>query len=321
MNCPEFELIVGELAEDQLMSAKTRVSALAHAESCERCARRLANERTLSAGLIALAESTASEAPARLKQSLRAAFDAQKPVAAPNVVSFPARTRQWRWALAAAAAAAIVFAVTLSVWLRGSSPKTTEIISTATPTPTVTPAAPALNSVQTQLAGGVVINTGRRTLSRRMIRTIEDDRAASYIPLTYATNASAPQDKLVVRVEVSRATLIGMGLPLDAEQGSELVKADLMVGVDGVPLAIRFVKPGEAQGRIHNEQFIIKNCRWQNCHWQDCRRENCRRHFFAPGKRSSSLGAITRARAAIGKGTWAADEHASSAASGIRVAI
>jgi hypothetical protein len=228
MNCPEFETIVSELAEDRLMSAKTRISALAHAETCEHCTRRLANERTLSAGLIALADHTASEAPARLKRSLRAAFDVQKPVAAPNVVSFPARTRQWRWALAAAAAA-IVFALTLSVWLRGSSPKTTDVIVTTTPGPTPTPSAP----VETQLAVQEEIKSERPELSRRRTRITKDEVAASYIPLTYAVNASLPQDKLVVRVEVSRAALIGMGLPLDAEQGSELVKADLMVGVDG----------------------------------------------------------------------------------------
>jgi hypothetical protein len=244
MNCPEFELIVGELAEDQLMSAKTRVSALAHAEGCERCARRLANERTLSAGLIALAESTANEAPARLKHTLRAAFDAQKPVVAPNVFSFPARARQWRWALAAAAVATIVFVITLSVWLRGSTPKTTEVVITPTPTPMITPSVPP----ETQLAGQSEINPERRMPSRRRTRTMEDV-SASYIPLTYAANVDAPQDRLVVRVEVPRATLIGMGLPFDAEQGSELVKADLMVGVDGVPLAIRFVKPSQAQGR------------------------------------------------------------------------
>ena len=100
---------------------------------------------------------------------------------------------------------------------------------------------------ESHLAGQPEIKSERRPVSRRRVRTTEDD---AYIPLTYAANADAPQDKMVVRVEVSRAALIGMGLPFDAEQGSELVKADLMVGVDGVPLAIRFVKNGETQGRV-----------------------------------------------------------------------
>lgn len=249
MNCQEFELIAGELAEDQLLSAKTRVSALAHAESCEHCARRLASERRLSAGLSALAEGTAGEAPARLKQSLRAAFEARKPVAVGKRGRDFSLSRWWGQAKVpptpalATAIAAIVFAVTLSVWLRGSSPKTPEIVTTATLIPTPALAAP----VEAHLARRPEIKSERRTPSRRRGRAAEED---AYIPLTYAANADATQDKMVVRVEVSRAALIGMGVPLDAEQGSELVNADLMVGVDGVPLAIRFVKNGVTQGRI-----------------------------------------------------------------------
>jgi hypothetical protein len=248
MNCQEFELIAGELAEDQLLSAKTRISALAHAESCEHCARRLASERRLSAGLNELAECTASEAPARLKHSLRVAFEARKPVAVRKRGTDFSLSRLWGQTkvlptlAVAAAVAAIVFAVTLSIWLRGSSPKTTEVVATATPIPTPVLVAPA----EAHLAGQPEIKSERRAVSRRRVRTLEDD---VYIPLAYAINADAPQDKMVVRVEVSRSTLIGMGLPLNAEGGNELVKADLMVGIDGVPLAIRFIKPAELQGR------------------------------------------------------------------------
>lgn len=249
MNCQEFELIAGELAEDQLLSGKTRVSALAHAESCEHCARRLASERRLSAGLNVLAEGTAGEAPARLKQSLRAAFEARKPVTVGKRGRGFRLSRWWgqtkvRPTLAVATAiTAIVFVVTLSSWLRDSLPKTPELVSTATLIPTPAPATTA----EAHLAGQPEIKSERRAVSRRRVRATEED---AYIPLTYAAHADALQDKMVVRVEVSRAALIGMGLPLDAGQGSELVNADLMVGVDGVPLAIRFVKTSETQGRI-----------------------------------------------------------------------
>lgn len=254
MSCQEFEQIAGELAEDRLMSAKARVSALAHAETCERCARRLGNERMLTNRLGVLAESTASESPARVKQSLRAAFDAQllsseaKIVAATNLVHFPVKTRQWRLVFAAAAAITILFAVAVSVWMRSQSPKSIDLVSTATPSPTVIPAATTPETAETLPANRVEVKNAAvpklPVLSRRRIQTMEEELAASYIPLTYSTNSGAPQDKLVVRVEVSRSTLIGMGLPLNAEGGNELVKADLMVGVDGVPLAIRFVKAG-----------------------------------------------------------------------------
>lgn len=253
MNCQEFELIAGELASDQLMSAKTRVNALAHARTCASCASCLANERMLEANLISLADSTAAEAPARLKQSLRAAFDAQyaKPAAAPNVIQMPVRTNQWRWALAAAAAVVVFLAVAGAIWQRGQFSKTKELVLTTSPTPVLHPVAPdpTPEPVRMQLANHNKIK--ERAMTNRLVparqrlkssRREEGEVAANYIPLTYSAHSGFPQDKLVVRVDVPRSTLISMGLPLNAERGNEMVKADLMVGVDGVPLAIRFVR-------------------------------------------------------------------------------
>lgn len=253
MNCQEFELIAGELANDQLMSAKARVNALAHARTCEPCAGRLANERMLAASLVNLADSTAAEAPARVKQSLRAAFDAQyaKPAAAPNLIQMPVRTNQWRWALAAAAAVVVFLAVAGAIWQRGQFSKTKELVLIASPTPVLHSMAPepAPEPVGVQLANHSKIK--ERAITNRLVpvrqrlkssRIEEGEVAANYIPLTYSAHSGLPQDKLVVRVNVPRSTLISMGLPLNAERGNEMVKADLMVGVDGVPLAIRFVR-------------------------------------------------------------------------------
>jgi hypothetical protein len=45
-----------------------------------------------------------------------------------------------------------------------------------------------------------------------------------------------------VRVEVPRATLLSLGLPLNLERGDSHVKADLLVGDDGMTRAIRLVR-------------------------------------------------------------------------------
>ena len=47
---------------------------------------------------------------------------------------------------------------------------------------------------------------------------------------------------MVVRVEIPRATLLSMGLPMNTDRGNTLVKADVVVGDDGVPRAIRLVQ-------------------------------------------------------------------------------
>ena len=55
MNCEEFETIVNDLARAELMNADVRAPHLAHAKTCDSCASRLANKRTLAAGLRAVA--------------------------------------------------------------------------------------------------------------------------------------------------------------------------------------------------------------------------------------------------------------------------
>ena len=48
MNCEQFEDAVAEIARGVLSDTSVNHRALAHAETCPRCARRLANERRLS---------------------------------------------------------------------------------------------------------------------------------------------------------------------------------------------------------------------------------------------------------------------------------
>ena len=46
----------------------------------------------------------------------------------------------------------------------------------------------------------------------------------------------------IVRVEVPRSALASFGLPMNAERAGERVKADVVLGYDGVARAIRFVR-------------------------------------------------------------------------------
>jgi hypothetical protein len=51
----------------------------------------------------------------------------------------------------------------------------------------------------------------------------------------------------IVRVEVPRTTMASFGLPVNMDRYNERVKADVLVGVDGVPHAIRFVQDKRSQ--------------------------------------------------------------------------
>jgi hypothetical protein len=62
-----------------------------------------------------------------------------------------------------------------------------------------------------------------------------------YLPLTYLAGATAMESGTVVRLELSRAALISLGVPLSAERTDETFKADVVIGDDGVARAIRLV--------------------------------------------------------------------------------
>ena len=47
---------------------------------------------------------------------------------------------------------------------------------------------------------------------------------------------------ILVRVKLPRAALVKFGLPMNQERSSEFVKADVVLGHDGLARAIRFVQ-------------------------------------------------------------------------------
>ncbi len=71
-------------------------------------------------------------------------------------------------------------------------------------------------------------------------RSAEPDQQLEFFPITYTGD---PNENVsggrVIRVEMSRASLFAMGVNVPIDNGTELVKADLLVGPDGVPRAIR----------------------------------------------------------------------------------
>ncbi|HYP00739.1 MAG TPA: hypothetical protein VER76_11155 [Pyrinomonadaceae bacterium] len=83
-------------------------------------------------------------------------------------------------------------------------------------------------------AGSTVAGTARPN---------EPESMTDFISLVADATPTTPLDGgQLVRVQVPRAALASMGLPLNAERGSEPVQADVLVGNDGLARAIRFVR-------------------------------------------------------------------------------
>jgi hypothetical protein len=253
MSCTEFETMVTDLAGDRLMEAMSRRRLQLHADECPSCAARLDTERVLSARLDALAEETEHEsADPALKGDLLAAFSKLHTPQRNFVVHAPQRSPRY-WQLAAAAAIIVTF-VSVALLMRNSSTPTEVARVEATPSviasPVVAPSlTPALNPEQTTARVSNASVSRARPATRAItvkspsneIASLAEETTTEYLPLTYTSDQTALQTGVVVRVEIPRATLVSMGLPMNTDRGNTLVKADVVVGDDGVPRAIRLV--------------------------------------------------------------------------------
>jgi hypothetical protein len=63
-----------------------------------------------------------------------------------------------------------------------------------------------------------------------------------FIPLAQGGNFGQSEAGHIVRVELPRSALTSFGLPFNAESAGGRVKADVLLGEDGIARAIRFVR-------------------------------------------------------------------------------
>ena len=261
MNCKEFEtrLVDGEMGD----------TALAHARSCDVCAARLVDTESLQAAFRVIAGQDATkQALERLEANLLAAFRQQ----ATNVVVMPQSrtisTFQWSHWLLAAAAVAMVILLALFAWrMPDKSLKCVEARGSMPPLPRqITPAAPKYDTPPPNLIANKAskkqsvpkpgiqnasLPTNRNqtaspqpatdTGSNREART-RMEIATDFLPLPIGYSLPMTEGGQVMRVQLPRTALSSFGLPVDFNRASELIKADVVVGNDGIARAIRFVR-------------------------------------------------------------------------------
>lgn len=254
MNCQRFEQVVSELARSQMMEAEVRSEALAHSEECERCAQRLRDEETLTRGLHLLAGDMDSlSAPPELELKLREAFRERR-VAAP-VASSSSRSRYW---LVAVAAVLLLAMSVAAMWWRSETPQRS-LAKTPPPKPSeriVGPSeqapAPAPKQVEYQAQNETpkrqISKPPRRsTGSRRAPETpiahhVQNEIATDFVPLGDMNSVMLQDGGQIIRVKLHRSALVKFGIPVNMERYNENVKADVLIGVDGLARAIRFVQ-------------------------------------------------------------------------------
>ncbi|MGH9940647.1 MAG: hypothetical protein ACREAM_30755, partial [Blastocatellia bacterium] len=69
-----------------------------------------------------------------------------------------------------------------------------------------------------------------------------DEYATDFVPLSYGGVQNPMESGEVIRLQMSRSALIAFGLPVDVEHADAPVKAELLLGEDGMARAIRFIR-------------------------------------------------------------------------------
>ncbi|MFP5264364.1 MAG: hypothetical protein ACLGJB_20965 [Blastocatellia bacterium] len=266
MNCQLFEAIINDLERGAATDARTREDAMAHCAACGRCAARLRDERTLTAGLRRMAASVeAKEAPPRVESALRAAFREHHSRGRAPVIILPRRRRLAGWAVAAAAAILMLLALAAIRVGRPSEGPAESAADVKPEQPAPSQAAPVLTPREstphaaTPSGGGMrqALALSKPRATRRGLRRrdthLGDSKpeaggmeaaeiATDFIPIVHAGSLNSMEGGQIVRVELPRSALISFGLPMNMERADERIKADVVLGNDGLARAIRFVR-------------------------------------------------------------------------------
>lgn len=233
MKCREFAGVVHELARAEQLDPAVAAIARAHAEACPHCGCRLAEARRLAALVqSAAAESRNLGARPQVEQQLLDAFRREHAQRRNRIAP---RYFGWRvafgWAGAAAAAALLAFVLLHRAPDHRSSPV---VRQSANATASSSPASGQSVVVHKSSAGSPA-----RAVP---VQAAETSLASEFVPVPYSGGIAPGDSGVIVRVQVPRTALAELGYPVDETQGSGVVQADLLVGEDGWPHAVRIVR-------------------------------------------------------------------------------
>ncbi len=218
------------------MEAAAQREAAAHANTCARCARRLANEKRLCRVVAAVVEEDSQRvAPVAVEQNLLAEFQKQR--AGSN------RQGTW-WVRAAIGAIAAALIVAAAVSLRRAPEqhavqiKPPEAHVTSPEAPVIALEIPKVTKERVWAARA----SQRKALRKSMPEPVAAQREVmtEFIPIVY--DPEPIERGQIVRIRLPSSALATLGLPVNEEHSNETILADVLLGEDGLARAVRFVK-------------------------------------------------------------------------------
>jgi len=241
MNCQTFSELASDIARDQMMDAAARAQALAHARDCSICAAWMNAQQHLTADLREFVSASRDQTASTVVwENLSAAFDTR-------AVSYITTSRRRRIYAAGAIAAMLIltFAVVGLVRQRQSTNVKGSIAATFTRLPpSQTNSESREKNIIIEVKKKAQVTPHRHSVARQGL-TLEVNQpkeiATDFIPLTYG-DTEVGSDAQVVRVELPRSAMASFGLPVNMDRADQRVKADVLLGADGLARAIRFVQ-------------------------------------------------------------------------------
>jgi hypothetical protein len=168
--------------------------------------------------------------------------------------SIRAQASNWpRWSLAAVVAILIAFGFIVYRVIQNEPQKADRVITEKAPAPKPS-AEPKEQVVKEKLGprlGSRAPRPKRHNRPRLNVPLItysmpvyekRAEYATDFVPLSYGGVQKPMESGEVIRLEMPRSALIAFGLPVNVEHADAPVKAELLLGEDGMARAIRFLR-------------------------------------------------------------------------------
>jgi hypothetical protein len=228
MTCREFDEVVHGFVRMELLDVHVREAALEHAAHCDLCAERMADAAALAdvsetAGRSAREEQT----PPHVEAALLTAFRNHHRRASWR------RTLEWA-SVGAAAAVLLIFLWTVSGRSKGQpapAPKKDVSSQSGIPLEAKAPATSKQDEA-TPAADAVVADA---PVSETYV-------ASDFVPVPFTGGITADDPGMIVRVQLTRASLAQLGYPIAETSDEDLILADVLVGEDGWPRGVKLIQ-------------------------------------------------------------------------------
>jgi hypothetical protein len=267
MNCSDAETTLIGLARDEAIDPTLRNGAMVHARECRHCSELLSAENQLSRFLEVLRTGMQAEAASPgVEEALLKELRAGRPASVtPIQAASTLRRSSMRWVYAAAAVVLLAIGLFVAVSLLkpgnndhraqdGLAPQLRNDEKAGDQSPqkqqaTVDQKRPdkQLPKTQKRRPNRFYDALGRGTTARGSERN--DEIATDYLPVAGFSDPAELENGQILRVELPRSALLSFGLPVNPDRASERVRADVLVGSDGLARAIRFVSGSYENGR------------------------------------------------------------------------